>query len=156
MASPLRDGAYRLRTRLSALRSLYTLDPSEIDAFMNAYILFDGDWSNKNGKREAQIIDYYNVLNHLCSLGSVEKMYFPPYLDASVGVVANQRLFERKMMSDIGAGPGKRVLDIGCGRGGLVEQLGHPLAQVVGANERWLQTEESVLVRQTGRLRDLF
>lgn len=28
--------------------------------------------------------------------------------------------------------PDSRVLDVGCGRGGLVEQLGHPLNQVVG------------------------
>jgi SAM-dependent methyltransferase len=28
--------------------------------------------------------------------------------------------------------PNSRVLDLGCGRGGLVEQLGHPLLQVVG------------------------
>lgn len=69
---------YRWTTRLSALRRLYTLDQSEIDAFMDAYRLFDGDLSNRNGKREEQIIDYYNILNHLCSLGTVEKMYFPP------------------------------------------------------------------------------
>ena len=28
--------------------------------------------------------------------------------------------------------PESRVLDVGCGRGGLVEQLEHPLPQVVG------------------------
>jgi SAM-dependent methyltransferase len=28
--------------------------------------------------------------------------------------------------------PGSVLLDLGCGRGGLVEQLGHPLSQIVG------------------------
>lgn len=28
--------------------------------------------------------------------------------------------------------PGKRLLDLGCGRGGLVEQLDHPVTEVVG------------------------
>lgn len=28
--------------------------------------------------------------------------------------------------------PGRRLLDLGCGRGGLVEQLNHPLPQMVG------------------------
>ncbi len=38
--------------------------------------------------------------------------------------------------------PQARVLDIGCGRGGLVEQLGHPLAQVVGIDPDWLSLHE--------------
>ena len=59
---------YRWKTRAQALHSLYTLEQREVDAFMDSYRLFDGDWSNENGKREEQIIDYYNVLNHLCSL----------------------------------------------------------------------------------------
>ena len=81
---------YRLKTRANALRQLYTMDQREIDAFLRSYILFDGDWSNDNGKREEHIIDYYRVLNHLCALGNVEKMYFPPHIDSRVGVTANQ------------------------------------------------------------------
>ncbi len=38
--------------------------------------------------------------------------------------------------------PAARVLDIGCGRGGLVEQLKHPLAQVVGIDPDWLSLRE--------------
>ena len=33
--------------------------------------------------------------------------------------------------------PSDRLLDLGCGRGGLVEQLDHPLAQVVGVDPDW-------------------
>ncbi len=33
--------------------------------------------------------------------------------------------------------PSGRVLDIGCGRGGLVEQLSHPLAQMAGIDPDW-------------------
>lgn len=33
--------------------------------------------------------------------------------------------------------PESVVLDLGCGRGGLVEQLEHPLAQVVGVDPDW-------------------
>ena len=127
---------YRLKTRLHALRKLYTLEQREIDAFMDAYRLFDGDWSNKNGKREEQIIDYYNVLNHLCSLGTVEKMYFPPQIDASTGVVGNQDAFEKKMMRDIGVRPDSRVLDIGCGRGRVANHVARETgARVTGIND---------------------
>ncbi len=38
--------------------------------------------------------------------------------------------------------PEARVLDVGCGRGGLVEQLAHPLAQVVGVDPDWLSLKE--------------
>ncbi|WP_420629835.1 class I SAM-dependent methyltransferase [Candidatus Leptofilum sp.] len=38
--------------------------------------------------------------------------------------------------------PEARVLDIGCGRGGLVEQLEHPLGQVVGIDPDWLSLRE--------------
>jgi sterol 24-C-methyltransferase len=108
---------YRLKTRWRALRKLYTLESREVDAFLSSYRLFDGDWSVANGKREEQIVDYYNVLNHLCAIGNVEKMYIPPYMDERAGVTGNQDLFEQKMMRDIGARPGMRLLDLGCGRG---------------------------------------
>jgi SAM-dependent methyltransferase len=38
--------------------------------------------------------------------------------------------------------PSSRLLDIGCGRGGLVEQLGHPLSQVVGVDPDWLSLRQ--------------
>ena len=129
----------RLKTRATALRRLYTLDQNEIDAFLQSYMLFEGDWSNENGKHEEQIIDYYRVLNHLCSLGNVEKMYFPPYLDPRVGVAANQALFERKMMSDIGVKQGARVLDIGCGRG----RVANHVATFGGANVSGINIDPS-------------
>ena len=38
--------------------------------------------------------------------------------------------------------PSARVLDLGCGRGGLVEQLEHPLQQVVGVDPDWQSLRE--------------
>jgi SAM-dependent methyltransferase len=38
--------------------------------------------------------------------------------------------------------PSDFVLDIGCGRGGLVEQLEHPLAQMVGIDPDWESVRE--------------
>ena len=46
----LRRGARQLQTRATALHALYTLDQADIDAFMNSYVLFDGDWSKQNGR----------------------------------------------------------------------------------------------------------
>lgn len=39
-------------------------------------------------------------------------------------------------------GAESRVLDWGCGRGGLVEQLAHPLEQMVGVDPDWLSLKE--------------
>jgi sterol 24-C-methyltransferase len=114
---------YRLKTRLQALAKLATLDSEDVDAFMASYILFEGDWSNKNGKREQHIVDYYRVINHLCALGNVEKMYIPPLRDRAEGVRRNQELFEEKMMRDIEVRAGNRVLDIGCGRGRVASHV---------------------------------
>ncbi|MGB1251708.1 MAG: class I SAM-dependent methyltransferase [Candidatus Promineifilaceae bacterium] len=38
--------------------------------------------------------------------------------------------------------PTSRLLDIGCGRGGLVEQLGHPIAQIVGIDPDPISLQE--------------
>jgi SAM-dependent methyltransferase len=38
--------------------------------------------------------------------------------------------------------PGGRLLDLGCGRGGLVEQLAQPLERVVGADPDWRSLRE--------------
>lgn len=38
--------------------------------------------------------------------------------------------------------PDSRLLDVGCGRGGLVEQLAHPLTQIVGVDPDWLSLKE--------------
>ena len=56
---------YRLATRAHALYSLATIDGGTIDRYMKSYILFDGDWSNDNGKSEDSIVDYYQVIQPL-------------------------------------------------------------------------------------------
>jgi len=122
---------YRWVTRIHAFVSLATLSSKDIQAFMDSYKAFDGDCTKSNNAyKEENIVDYYYVLNHLCALGNVEKMYIPPLMDKRFNLVENQILFERKMMSDIGLPPapegttitnkenqGKKCLEIGCGRG---------------------------------------
>lgn len=39
-------------------------------------------------------------------------------------------------------GPGARLLDLGCGRGGLVEQLDHPLTRAVGVDPDFVSLRE--------------
>ena len=125
---------YRLSTICRSLKTLYSLPSEKIDAFLNSYIIYDHDWKNEEqlihamGKDYYQEVkkkigDYYSVLNHLCSIGQVEKMYIPPALDLSESIIANQALFEKKMVRDLGITKGNKVLDIGCGRGRVASHI---------------------------------
>src|SRR4051812_32010011 len=86
--------AYRLSTIAKSLKTLYTLPQEKIDAFLNSYNIYDHDWANEpemvqkmgvNYYQEIKrkLVDYYCVLNHLCAIGQVEKMYIPPAMDLS-------------------------------------------------------------------------
>jgi sterol 24-C-methyltransferase len=148
MPSPraLAQKAYRIQTLLRSLRFLWTLPPERFDAFMASYALYDHDWADPEAMQAAfgpdyvrevsrRLVDYYGVLNHLCALGEVEKMYIPPTLDLSRGIVDNQLLFERRLFRDLGVGPGSRVLDVGCGRGRVAAHLAAATgAHVTGIN----------------------
>jgi sterol 24-C-methyltransferase len=145
-ASNLHSKRDRLSTILRAYWTLYTLPKEKVDAFLGAYDIFDRDWSQDDKLRhrvdnnyyystKQKIIDYYSVLNQLCSLGQIEKMYIPPAIDPSKSIRSNQLLFEQRMCRDLGLGKGGLALDIGCGRGrvagGMAADTG---ARVIGIN----------------------
>lgn len=132
---------YRLSTVLKSFKTLYTLPQDKIDAFIDSYSVYDHDWSNEDAlikqlgpnyykEVKQKIIDYYCVINHLCALGEVEKMYIPPAMDLSKGIIANQDLFEKKMAQDLGVKKGSAMLDIGCGRGRIASHM----AKLTGAH----------------------
>ncbi len=114
---------YRLVTAVGALRSLSRLPPRRVDAFLKSYSAFSDDVPANRDSIERNIIDYYSVLNLLCSLGDVEKMYIPPLTDLSASVADNQSLFERRMSEDLEISKASMVLDLGCGRGRVAGHL---------------------------------
>jgi len=132
---------YRIATVLKSLKTLYCLPQDKVDSFIASYDVYNHDWANeeeliaKMGKNyyaevKRKIIDWYSVLNHLCTIGQVEKMYIPPAMDLSKSIIANQVLFEEKMAKDLNIKQGDQVLDIGCGRG----RVAHHVASITGAN----------------------
>jgi len=126
---------YRLSTSATALYAVMTLPQGHVEDFLGSYALFDKD--TYTGEADAKLIkDYYKVLNHLCAIGEVEKMYIPPAMDLKLGIFANQMLWEEQGMADkLGVGPGKKVLDVGCGRGRVAHHVAsHTGAKVVGIN----------------------
>lgn len=130
---------YRASTSLTALYALFTLPQEHVDSFLKSYELFDKE--AVTGKADAEnIVNYYQVINHLCAVGDVEKMYIPPVMDLNNGIFQNQMDWEEKGMADkLEVGPGKKVLDVGCGRG----RIAHHVASYTGAEVTGLNIDQS-------------
>lgn len=144
--------SYRVGTVLKSIKTLYTLPKEKVDAFLDSYLIYDHDWRNEEelvrsmGKDyydevKKRIVNYYSVLNHLCAVGQVEKMYIPPAMDLSQGIIANQNLFEEKMAHDLHVKKGDKILDIGCGRGRIASHV----AQVTGAQVTGINIDQDQL-----------
>ncbi|KAL3436845.1 S-adenosyl-L-methionine-dependent methyltransferase [Aspergillus tetrazonus] len=136
----------RWKTFWKSFRYLQHLTSKQVDDFMASYIIYNLDWSDEKQMIETLGEDYqrkvgdclqayYGVLNHLCALGDVEKMYIPPFMSSKATVRENQLLYEESIAQDIGLKPGDRVLDLGCGRGRVAAHMSqYSGAQVTGLN----------------------
>ncbi|KAI0424143.1 S-adenosyl-L-methionine-dependent methyltransferase [Xylaria sp. FL1042] len=136
----------RLKTFLKAFKHIHDLSPQQVDDFMASYEIYNLDWADEEAmlaafgpnyqQRVGQCLTaYYSVINHLCSLGDVEKMYIPPLMDKKASVRDNQLLCEESIAREIGLKPGMRVLDLGCGRGRVAAHMtSFSGARVTGLN----------------------
>ncbi|KAL6231904.1 hypothetical protein BDW75DRAFT_218993 [Aspergillus navahoensis] len=136
----------RWKSFWKSFRYLQHLTPKQVDDFMASYVIYNLDWSDEKQMVEALGEDYqrkvgdclqayYGVLNHLCALGDVEKMYIPPFMSSKATVRENQLLYEESIAHDIGLKKGDKVLDLGCGRGRVAAHMSqYSGAQVTGLN----------------------
>ena len=136
----------RAKTFKTAFKYLLDLTPKQVDDFMASYVIYNLDWANEEQmiaelgpnyrERVGECLRaYYGVLNHLCALGDVEKMYIPPHMDKKASPLENQVIFERAVAEAVGFGPGDKVLDLGCGRGRVAAHMASVSgAQVTGLN----------------------
>lgn len=146
---------YRLSTILHSVKALYKLSPQDVDSFIKSYEVYDYDWVEGQATNASKKIDYsevkkniitwYQVLNHLCAIGSVEKMYIPPTMDLSKNVSENQMLFEKQFSEWLGMKAGDNVLELGCGRGRVAAHL----ASITGANITGFNIDQSQLDNAT-------
>ncbi|VUC30122.1 unnamed protein product [Clonostachys rosea] len=136
----------RWKTFARSFKHIYNLTPKEVEDFMRSYRIYENDWADEEKMIAAFGLDYqqqvgdslkayYSVLNHLCSLGDVEKMYIPPVMDKKASVLDNQLLNEEMIANEIGLNPSMKVLDLGCGRGRVAAHMNsYSGAEITGLN----------------------
>lgn len=120
----------RLPTIARSLCRLLFMSREEIDNFLDSHEFFTNDFVSEEHMKHVLGEDYieiyqksqrdrYHVLNYLCALGGVEKMYSPPLMDENKSPMQNQLLFEQRMIEDMKPAltPQGRIMDLGCGRG---------------------------------------
>jgi len=127
---------YRVSTSAIAVYALFTLPQEHVDDFLKSYELFDQENVTSSETDAQNIVKYYQVINHLCAVGQVEKMYIPPVMDLNLGIFDNQLRWEEEgMAAKLDVGPGQTVLDVGCGRGRIAHHVAtYTGAKVVGLN----------------------
>jgi sterol 24-C-methyltransferase len=117
----------RVQTLFNSLKAVYHLTPEQVNNFIKAYDTYECDWVDgeavKNGKKVdynqvvENLLNWYSVLNHICSIGVVEKMYIPPIFDTKASFTDNQILYEKNFTRWLDIKKGNNVLELGCGRG---------------------------------------
>lgn len=136
----------RVKTFTKSFNYLRSLSKKQVDDFMASYVIYNLDWADEAKMVETlgpdyqkkvgdSLAAYYGVLNHLCALGDVEKMYIPPAINMKVSVRENQMLYEESIARHLGLKPGDKVIDLGCGRGRVAAHIAmYSGAHVTGLN----------------------
>lgn len=137
----------QIETAIRSFRVLRGLTPAQVDNFMASYKIYSLDWAKEQEMIDALgedyqhvvgacLSDYYSVLNHLCAIGELEKMYIPPAIDLDESLTMNQVLYEENIAKELTLPPNAKVLDLGCGRGRVAAHISRIVgdAQVTGLN----------------------
>ncbi|KTD39397.1 biotin synthase BioC [Legionella nautarum] len=154
---------YRLATIWNSFKAIYHLSPQQVEAFLNAYNIYDYDWVDGQAVKDSQPVEYqqvkqnliawYEVINHLCAIGQVEKMYIPPTLDVTENVISNQLLFEKKLSRLLDVKAGDKLFELGCGKGRVAAHLASLTgAEITGFNIDQSQLDNAILFAQKNGL----
>lgn len=128
---------HKIRSALRSVRELLFLDKERAQRFFDCFDVWSMEWEERLADNpedfeatSRKVADWYSVLNLLCSIGQIEKMYIPPRMAAGKSVHHNQIIFERMMAEDLNVGPDDTLLELGCGRGRVL----YHVQSLTGAN----------------------
>ena len=147
LMSTFSKSSYRASTIAGAIKSLYALTPSEANDFLETLERKERYYRDAipTGEENLEISEmqrvYHKVINPMSTLGENEKMYLPPIVDAKLGIVGNQDLFEAVLASDSGLSKGQTALELGSGRGRITCHV----ASLTGAHVTGLNIVEDQL-----------
>ena len=152
--------ALRQSERYRALKKLCRLDAKELDAYFASYgKIFDDntmvstldDFQQgkppsrfliaEDGKPSEYTAECYNILNYLCALGNVKKMYIPKCIDPSKSLVENQDLQEAEVAERLRASSDSTLLELGCGCG----RIAHHMTQLTDCKVYGVNIDETQL-----------
>src|SRR5437764_7001898 len=102
LISTLRFCFYRLQIWVQSMFFVWFMDPKTVQAYLDSHCLYEEDFKGTPLEKQNKLQDWYKVVNHLCYLGGLAKMYIPPVLNEKVGVQSNQILFEKQLIQDLG------------------------------------------------------
>ena len=171
---------YELRNKYIALQDLLSLTTQDVDEYMNTfntqwaesthgldiikqYVSSPKDYINKLPLKASDTVGsktaiIYKILNMMCSLGNVKKMYIPPTIDKTKSLKENQLLWEREIADYMNVSGNNKVLDVGCGMGLVANYISDiTLAEVHGLNveESGIEYAQKLAVSK-GRDKSLF
>ena len=158
----------RVETALRSFRILKNLTKEQVDNFMNSYIIYDLDWADEEmmlgtlgpdyPKKVGECLrDYYSVLNHMCAIGELEKMYIPPVMDLHANLITNQILYEESIAEELQLPENPKVLDLGCGRGRVAAHMNLLTgARVTGLNIDYDQIASAIAFNKEKRFPNEF
>lgn len=164
VSSYIQAKRYRLSTIFNECKAIYNFSPEEVNAFVKSYDIYNLDWDDRGhaidgsvkvpyDKVKKNILSWYTVINHLCAVGEVEKMYIPPALDLSKNIIDNQNLFEEKFSRELGVGPKDHVFELGCGRGRVAAHVAKLTgAHITGINIDQTQLDSAVVFAKNNGL----
>jgi len=117
-------GQYRITTAYKAIRDLAATPKEDIDKSIAAYEFMQRGTHGRPGGYEEEVEhvkNYYGVGHKLLSIIDLEKLYIPPLIDDTQGLYGNQLIWERMIFDTLQLPKNPRVLEVGCGRGRIVD-----------------------------------
>ena len=89
----------------------------------------------ENRKISEYTAECYSVLNDLCALGNVKKMYIPKMINSNKNLKENQNLYEKEVAHKLNVKRGGKILELGCGCGRIAHHISQETkCQVYGVN----------------------